>query len=125
MKNSRLLILILCVTNVIAIATVAWQAGTISSLRLEQAAVRQDLRSALAASLDRPKAAPVDQPEKERWELIKLRNETRDLRERLVEARASQPTGLQGLIRPLLHLGGSAPIRFRPEWKGMEGHATN
>jgi hypothetical protein len=125
MKSSRLLITILCATNMIAIAIAVWQAGIISSLRLEQAAVRQDLRGALGAGVDKGKAGPVNQSEKERWELIKLRNETRDLRERLVEARASQPTGLQGLIRPLLSSGGSTPIRFRPEWKGMEGHATN
>jgi hypothetical protein len=57
--------------------------------------------------------------------LIKLRHETRQLRENLVEARASQPTGVRGIIRSLLPSAAATPMQLRPEWKGMEQNATN
>jgi hypothetical protein len=75
--------------------------------------------------LEKGPASTADQAERERMELIKLRHETRELRERLVEAHAAQPTGVKGIIRSLLPSGADTPMRLRPEWKGMEQSATN
>src|SRR4051812_42612017 len=106
MKTSPILIAILCATNVIAILTVAWQARTIQSLVRQQVAERQDLRTALTAGLGRPSASAGPQSERDRLELIKLRHETRELRQSLVDAHASQPTGLQGLVHSLIPIRG-------------------
>lgn len=127
MKTNWLLISILSVTAGASILTAVWQAGTIRTLRTEQAELRQDLRTALGAREARTETAtaPVaPKSEAERMELIKLRHETRALRESLAEARANQG-GLKTLVQSVLPTGKGEPVRMAPEWKGMEKHLTN
>ena len=108
------------------IIALIWQARTIAGLRAEEATLRKDLLSTLATTLENlpPAASAAEQAQRDRLELIKLRHETRALRENLVEAHASRPGGWKGLLGPLLP-SAQGPIQFRPEWKGMEQHATN
>ncbi|EEF59009.1 hypothetical protein [Pedosphaera parvula] len=125
MKSFRLLIIILGAAVVFALVAMVWQARTIRNLRTEEAALREDLRSTLAVALDKTPTSAAEQAQRERLELIKLRHETRDLRERLAEARAQQPTGFKGLIRSLLSSHATPPLHLRPEYKGLEKNLTN
>jgi len=124
MKGSRLLITILCATTAIAVLIIFWQARTIRTLHREQAALRWDLRSALAAGLENSSASAMNSPEAQRLELIKLRHENRELRESLAKARSAQPTGVKEIIRSVLPSSAS-PVRVRPEWLHMQSHLSN
>lgn len=125
MKANQLLITVLCATAGASILTAVWQAGTIRTLRTEQAELRQDLRAALTTTKADASVKPVaNRTEAERLELIKLRHETRALRESLAEARANQG-GLKTLVRSVLPTGAGTPAQMAPEWKGLEKHLTN
>ena len=126
MKVSRQLFTIVCATAVIGIALIVWQARTIRGLRMERAALRQDLMSALGTAFDESRTS-AGESNVVTLELIKLRHENRQLQESLVEARASRPRGVKELVRSLLPSGSApvGPLQFRPEWKGMEPGASN
>ncbi|MDB6066883.1 MAG: hypothetical protein JWR26_3091 [Pedosphaera sp.] len=126
MKTSRLLIIACLVAGTIALV---WQARTISGLRVEVAALRKDLRTSLESASDNavslsPEAA---QAWREKLELIKLRNQVRELNERLSDSHAGDSkSGLRAAVKVLLSTSpASGPWKIRPEWKGMETLATN
>lgn len=120
-------IIVACFTTVIIV--LVWEAKIIRELRAEVSTLRKDLRSSLQNALDNavnPSSEAGFERQKE-LELIKLRNQVRELNERLVESHAQDPkTGLRAAINVLLPTPvSSGPWKFRPEWKGMETLATN
>jgi hypothetical protein len=125
MNSHRAIKMFFGVTVVVAVMVIGWQGRMIRMLRVEQASLRQDLRSTMAVALDKTPTTAAELSRNERLELIKLRHETRELREGLVDERAKRPLGFKGLLRSLLPSGGVAPAHVRPEWKGMEANLTN
>ena len=126
MKTSHILLLAGFVAGIIVFG---WQAQRIKQLRSEVAALRRDLKAVLETALDRT-AAPssdVDRQRREQLELIKLRNEVRDLNQSLVESHAKERrASVRTLVHSLLPGSPSAgPWHLRPEWQGMEKDATN
>ena len=113
----------------IGAAGLLWQAWTIHQLRVESSNLKKDLRLALDTALDDPTllTTPAGQTRHDQLELIKLRNQVRDLNESLVEShakeRAASVKSLVHLIIPASLTNG--PWTFRPEWKGNETQATN
>ena len=126
MKIFRLLILVGFAAALIALF---WQARTIADLRTDVAALRNDLRRSLAGGLDEATGLSSDaaQGRREKLELIKLRNQVRELRESLAASHGSDRRGsFQEALRLLMPAPrAGAPERLRPEWKGMEALATN
>lgn len=126
MKTSRVLIVTGLVAGIVALA---WQAYTIRELRAEVAGVRRDLRSLSESALDKPMDASseADRERREKLELIKLRNQVRELNEGLVESHARERRAhVQTVLRSLVPVRPTAgPWKLRPEWKGLEAHATN
>ncbi len=126
MKTSRLLVFIGFAAAIIALV---WQARTNFELRDEVAGLQKDLRTSLETALQNPAglSAEAAQRRREDLELIKLRHQVRDFSESLVESHARErAANLRAVVRALL----PAPVAsgawtFRPEWKGMEAHATN
>jgi hypothetical protein len=106
-----------------------WQARVVTGLRSEVAGLRQDLRTVLEASLEKP-AAAANSPEAEqrdKLELIKLRNEVRALKEGLVESHSRERgANVRTIVRSVLP---AAPAvgewKFRSEWKPFQTLATN
>lgn len=127
MKTSRLLILICFVVAVIAIV---WEARRISAFHADVAALRKDLRTVLERPVEddltglSPEAA---QARRDQLELIKLRNEVRDLKESAAESHSgSGKTGLRAAFNDLFPARPvSGSWKLRPEWKGFEALATN
>jgi hypothetical protein len=113
----------------VAIVGLVWEARTIVKLRGEVAELRRDLRASLEGALENPAGvSPVaGQARREKLELIKLRHEVRELKESMVESHAGDgPVNLRTVMRGLLSVPtANGPWKFRPEWKGMEAHATN
>jgi hypothetical protein len=126
-RFTRLLIVSIAMLSFAAIAmlALAWQARTIQSLRAGQVTMQQQLSATLAAAWDKVGSSNVDTAQKDWLELIKLRNEVRDLRESLVAERAKHSPSIKEFIRPLLASAAGETHQFRPEWKGMESHASN
>ena len=126
MKTVRLLVLVSLTATIVALI---WQARTIIKLRAETAVLRKDLRTSLSASVDDPAglSPEAEQVQREKLELIKLRHQVRDLNESMVQShareRAANLRTVMHLLLPASASGG--PWQFRPEWKGMEAHATN
>lgn len=126
MKASHALIL---TGFVVAIIAFAWQARTIKELRTEVASLRKDLRSLSEAALDQAKVASsgADQERLEKLELIKLRNQVRELNEGMVESHTRERmANVRTIVRSMLP---SQPMaggwKIRSEWQGMEKQATN
>lgn len=111
------------------IITLVWQARTIAKLRAEVAGLRNDLKIALASALEMTTGLPAEaeQARREKLELIKLRHQVRELNESLAASHAvDRKGGLREAVRLLLPGPGvGAPVKLRPEWKGMEKLATN
>ncbi|MDB6065188.1 MAG: hypothetical protein JWR26_1396 [Pedosphaera sp.] len=126
MKTSRLLIVACLVAGIIALI---WQARTIIGLRVEVAALRKDLRVSLEGALDNAASLPPEagQAWREKLELIKLRNQVRELNESLSDSHArDSKSGLRAAIKVLLSTSpASGPWKIRPEYKGAEAFATN
>jgi hypothetical protein len=126
MKTPRLLIVTGFAATTVALI---WQAHLILELRAAVAELRKDLRMCLETALDNP-TAPFSAPDRERrekLELIKLRNEVRELREGMTESHARERmANVRTLVRSVLPTpampGG---WKIRSEWQGMESHATN
>lgn len=111
------------------IAIVFWQAITVTHLREEVKALRQDVQVTVTTALEQP-AATGDQTRRENLELIKLRHQVRDLNERLIDSRYQDRTQLTvaSVVHSLLPQGpttNNAPFNLSPEWKPIESHATN
>ena len=126
MKTSYILVLTGFVAGIIALG---WQAHAIHQLQGGVAALRRDFRSLLEVALDKPAASSsdLDQQRREKLELIKLRNEVRDLKEGMVQSHARERmANVRSLVRAVLPMtvvpGG---WKIRPEWQGMESDATN
>lgn len=126
MKTLRLFV---AVGLVAAIVALIWQARKISELRGEVAALRKDLQASLENSPGDPAgiSREAEQGRNEKLELIKLRHQVRDLKEDVVQSHARERSAN---VRTVMHLlvpasANSGPWQFRPEWKGMEAHATN
>jgi hypothetical protein len=121
MKISRSLIL-LCFA--VAVVALVWQARRIFELRKDVASLRNDLRIVLARPQDdaaglSPEAA---QARRDQLELIRLRNEVRDLKESIADSHAGTgKTGLRAALHDLFppHAA-TGPWKLRPEWKGYE-----
>jgi hypothetical protein len=112
-----------------AIIALVWQGRTIVELRAEVGDLRKDLNASLEIALENP-AAPsseAGQASREKLELIKLRHEVRELKEGMVESHARErAANLRTVARLFLPASsGSGPFNIRPEWRGMETHATN
>jgi hypothetical protein len=126
MKASRVLLLIGFVAGIIAFG---WQARTINELRTEVASLRKDLRSLSEVALDKPMGTPseADLERREKLELIKLRNQVRELNEGLVASHARERmANVRTIMHSLVPISAtSGPWKLRPEWKGMEAQATN
>lgn len=126
MKTLRLLVLVGLMAAIVALI---WQARTIIELRAETAALQKDLQRSLEGALDEPAglSPEAEQVRREKLELIKLRHQVHDLNERMLESHARERAAN---LRTVMHLvlpasASSGPWQFRPEWKGMEAHATN
>jgi hypothetical protein len=126
MKTLQLLALTSLAAAAIALV---WQAHTITELRAEVGALRTDLRTSLESALDNPAglSSEAEQARREKLELIKLRNQVRDLNVSMVQSHARERSAnFRTVMRLLLpNPGAGGPWRFRPEWKGMEALATN
>ncbi len=126
MKTSHVLVLTAIAT---AIAALWWQARAIKELRTEVASLRKDLRASVENALDKPAdpSSQADQERREKLELIKLRHQVREMNESMVESHArEQMANVRTVVRALLPTSTTTgPWKFRPEWKGMEAHATN
>src|SRR5438309_11246997 len=105
MKIFRLLILMGFAEALIALF---WQAKTIANLRTDMAALRNDLRVALAGGIDNTTGlSPAEaQGRREKLELIKLRNQVREMRESLA---ASHGLDRRGSFQETLRLLVPAP----------------
>jgi len=105
-----------------------WQSLTVTRLRDEVKALRQDVQLTVTTALEQP-ASTGDQTHRENLELIKLRHQVRDLNERLVDSHYQDRTQqtLISVVRSLLPptTTNNAPFNLRPEWKNMETLATN
>ncbi|MGH7973303.1 MAG: hypothetical protein ACREIC_31680 [Limisphaerales bacterium] len=72
-------------------------------------------------------SSPTEHERLEKLELIKLRNQVRELQEGMAESHARERmanvrTVFRSVVPAALTAG---PWQFRPEWKGMESQATN
>ena len=123
MKAARIFIFVGCAAAIIALI---WQARTIADLRAETATLRKDLKTSLDHALRDPSSATA-LDSREKVELIKLRHEVRDLKESLADANTRERNANIRTVAKLFLPGGGAtgPYNIRPEWKGMESHATN
>jgi hypothetical protein len=126
MKPLRLFLL---VSFVAAIVALIWQDRRIIELRAEVAALKKDLQASLETSLDDPAglSPQAQQARNEKLELIRLRHRVRELNEDIVQSHARE-RGAN--LRTVMHLllpasAGGGSWQVRPEWKGMEAHATN
>ena len=126
MKTSRF---ILATAFAAGVFGLLWQARTIRQLRAEVVALRKDVHEALGETRE-DLAGPsrnADQARKEKLELIRLRHQVRELNDSLIQSHARERNAnLRSLLNPFLptrNVGG--PWNLRPEWKGMESHATN
>lgn len=126
MKTSNILILTGFIAGIIALA---WQAHAIKQLHADVAALRKDLRSVLETALDKPNASAsdADRQRREKLELIKLRNEVRELKEGLVASHARERmANLRTIVRSVLPTQTTAGgWKIRSEWQGMERDLTN
>ncbi len=126
MKTSHVLILTGFIAGIIAFG---WQARTIKDLRTEVASLRMDVTSLSEAALDKPVGASseADRERREKLELIKLRNQVRELKEGMVESHARERmANVRTIMHSLLPSPPTAgPWNLRPEWKGKEVLATN
>ena len=126
MKTSHILILTGLVAGIIALG---WQTYAIQQLQAEVAALRKDLRSVLETALDKPTASSSDQDRqrREKLELIKLRNEVRELKQGMVGSHARERmANVRTIVRSVLPIPAMAGgWKIRPEWQGMERDATN
>lgn len=114
------------------LAIIAWQSLTIHNLRGDEAGLRRDLRTVLATVSDAPtnQLSGEDLTRAERLELMKLRYEVRDLKEREAESHSDVPkSGLRAAVADLLRPASSpsGPFKFRSEWQapGFQSLATN
>jgi hypothetical protein len=126
MKQSHVLIL----TGVVAaVMAIAWQARRIKELQTEVGSLREDLRLISQAGLDQPGGNPseADGVRREKLELIKLRHQVRELKEGLSDSHARERmANVQTVLRTFVPTPTAVGTwRLRPEWKGMEAHATN
>ena len=126
MKTSHILILTGLVAGIIAFG---WQTYAIQQLQAEVAALRKDLRSVLETALEKPTASSSEQDRqrREKLELIKLRNEVRELKEGMVGSHARERmANVRTIVRSVLPIPAMAGgWKIRPEWQGMERDATN
>jgi hypothetical protein len=126
MKPSRLVIL---AWFVVSIFVLVWQARTISKLRAEVTSLRVDLKTSLESALDSSAglASDAGQARREKLELIKLRNQVRELSESMSESHArDSKVGLRAAMNALMPATpASGPWKIRPEWQRMEAQATN
>ncbi len=126
MKKSHLLIL---TGFVLAVIALGWQAWTLKVLKTEVAALRQDPRLlSESALLSSTTSSPgTDQERREKLELIKLRNQVRELNEAMAGSHARERmANVRTIVQSLLPASATAgPWKIRPEWTKMEGHATN
>ncbi|HEY5914197.1 MAG TPA: hypothetical protein VJA21_26720 [Verrucomicrobiae bacterium] len=126
MKTAQIFISAGFLAGVVALG---WQAHAIKQLQTEVAGLRKDLRSVLETALDKPTAAfsDPDQNRRDKLELIKLRNEVRELKEGMAESHARERmANVRTIVRSVLPTpAGAGGWKIRPEWKGMEAHATN
>jgi hypothetical protein len=126
MKASHILIFTGFAAGIIAFT---WQARIIKGLRAEAASLRNDLRSCLETALDKPAepSSPADQERREKLELIKLRQQVRELNESVVESHARERmVNVRAIVHSLLPTPATTgPWKLRPEWKGMEAQVTN
>jgi hypothetical protein len=100
-----------------------WQGREVRRLRGENAALQKDLKAVLASGLET--ISPTNVAQREKLELIKLRNEVRELKESIADEHASKPGKIGDLLSSLLPATTPSPIKYRPEWKGMEGTISN
>src|SRR3954471_16055050 len=126
MKKSHLLILAGFVAGII---TFIWQASTIKELRTELTGLRKDVSLLSEAALNEPAvgSSEADRERREKLELIRLRNQVRQLNEGMVESHARERmANAQTILRSIIPTSPTTgPWKFRPEWKGREALATN
>ena len=126
MRTSRVLVICCSVAGII---TLLWEARGIRELHAELAGVRKDLQTALERQPDKTSALSPEaaQAWREKLELIKLRNQVRELKETMVESHSGGgKVGLLAAIKALFSAPApSGPWKLRPEWKRFETLATN
>lgn len=118
-----------CFAFAAALLILVWQARTISELRSETAALRQELLLSIDGAMEKTGVHPTPQATawRDKLELIKLRHQVRDLKETMVESHATDSkSGFKAAINALIPKPDvSAPFTVRSEWARMEAHATN
>ena len=106
-----------------------WQAQRIRELRTEVAGLRADLSTLSGSAPDLPgdSSSAAERERLEKLELVKLRNQVRELKEGMAEAHArEQMANVRTVLRSVVPVSMTAgPWQFRPEWKGLESQATN